>query len=63
MTMAEIDLLFCSGTDIFFLTTGRRLVSGSSPVISQAKQGDINLCHANIETGKVEVICNLRKGQ
>ena len=61
--MAEIDLLFCSGTDIIFLTTGKRLVSGSGLVTSQAKQGDINLCHANIETGEVEVIYTLRKGQ
>ena len=61
--MAEIDLLFCSGTDIIFLTTGRRLASGSGLVTSQTKQGDINLCHANIETGKVEVIYTLKKGQ
>ena len=61
--MAEIDLLFCSGTDIIFLTTGKRLVSGSGLVTSQAKQGDINLCHANIETGEAEVIYTLRKGQ
>ena len=61
--MAEIDMLCCSENDIFFLTTGRHLVSGSGPVTSQAKRGDMNLCHANIETGEVEVIYTLIKGQ
>ena len=61
--MAEMHLLCCTGTDIFFLTTGRTPVSGSGMVSATTKQGDINLCHADIETGEAEVIYNLRKGQ
>ena len=61
--MAEMHLLCCAGSDIFFLTTGRTPVSGSGMVSATTKQGDINLCHADIETGEVEVIYTLRKGQ
>lgn len=61
--MAEMHLLCCAGNDIFFLTTGRTPVSGSGMVSATTKQGDINLCHANIDTGEVEVIYTLRKGQ
>ncbi len=58
--MAQMHLLCCTGTDIFFLTIGRHVVSGSGLITSQAKQGAVNLCHANIETGEAEVIYNFR---
>ncbi len=61
--MAEMHLLCCAGNDIFFLTTGRTPAVGSGMVSATTKQGDTNLCHANIETGEVEVIYTLRKGQ
>ncbi len=61
--MAEMHLLCCAGNDIFFLTTGRTPTGGSGMVSATTKQGDVNLCHADIETGEVEVIYNLRKGQ
>ena len=66
--MAEIDMLCCSGKDIFFLTTAITGTSESSGTLGGASfsststnQGDVNLCHANIETGEVEVVCNLIK--
>ncbi len=61
--MAETHLLCCAGNDIFFLTIGRTPAAGSGMVSATTKQGDTNLCHANIETGEVEVIYTLRKGQ
>ena len=66
--MAEIDMICCSGNDIFFLTTAMTGVSEHEGPLGNvsvsgttAHQGDVNLCHANIETGKVEVVCNLIK--
>ncbi len=61
--MAETHLLCCAGNDIFFLTNGRTPTAGSGMVSATTKGGDTNLCHADIETGKVEVIYTLRKGQ
>ena len=61
--MAQMHLLCCAGTDIFFLTTGRTPAGGSGIVSATTKGGDTNLCHADIETGEVEVIYTLRKGQ
>ncbi len=61
--MAETHLLCCAGSDIFFLTIGRTPAGGSGMVSATTKQGDTNLCHANMETGEVEVIYTLRKGQ
>ena len=58
-----MHMLCCAGNDIFFLTTGRTPTGGSGIVSATTKQGDVNLCHANIETGEVEVIYTLRKGE
>ena len=62
--MAQIDLICCSGNGIFFLTTGMSVSVDTGPFAGlTGHQGGINLCHANIETGKVEVIYTLKKGQ
>ena len=62
--MAEIDLLFCTDSDVFFRTTSMSTSSlGGGLSGLQGNQGDVNLCRANIETGEVQVICTLKKGQ
>ncbi len=62
--MAQIDMICCSENNIFFLTTGMTASAGAGPFAGfTGHKGDINLCHANIKTGEVEVIYNLRKGQ
>ncbi len=61
--MAQIDMLCCSGNDIFFLTTAITVTSGSGIIGPQGSRGAVNLCHANIETGEVGVIYTLKKGQ
>ena len=58
--MAEMNLLACIGNDIFFRTTGRHVVSGGGLISQQAKQGGMNLCRADIETGEVQVLYQLR---
>ncbi len=61
--MAQIDMLFCSGNDIFFLTTGMSVTEGAGPFAGlTGHPGAVNLCCADIETGEVEVIYNFRKG-
>ncbi len=61
--MAQIDLLFCSGNEVYFLTTGMSLLEGAGPYAGlTGHKGDINLCRADIETGEVEMIYTLREG-
>ena len=62
----EIDMICCAGNDIFFLTTamtGTSQSGDSSSSVTTAHKGDVNLCHANIETGEAEIIFTLKKGQ
>lgn len=59
--MAQIDLLFCSDSEVFFLTTGISVSGlGNGLSGSQTNRGNVNLCRANIETGEVEVVYKLR---
>ena len=59
---AKIDMLCCSGNDIFFLFAAKYAADGSGPVIATTTSGPTNLCHANIETGEVEVLYTLKNG-
>ncbi len=59
--MAQIDLLFCSDGEIFFLTTGISVSGlGNGLSGSQTNRGAVNLCRASIEAGEVEVVYQLR---
>ena len=60
--MAQIDMICCSGNDIFFLFTAKYAAEGSGLVIATTKSGPTYLCHANIETGAVEILYTLKNG-
>ena len=59
--MVEVNMICCSGNDIFFLATGMTVTEDTGPISGfTGHQGAVNLCRADIETGKVEVIYNFR---
>ena len=58
--IAYIDMLMCDATDVYFLAT--TMVNSTQYGWSTSGPNTIALCHANIETGAVEILYTLKNG-